>query len=106
MGTERTASPALEAFIDKTIELAKGRGYNPTTFIGMTRSGDRPSVGVVKSLALKGAGRPGGGWSNLWGILSTDRWAWFIRAKAGIKYKKPTSVVETYKTTYRHKADI
>jgi hypothetical protein len=35
MGTERTASPALEAFIDKTIELAKARGYNPTTFIGM-----------------------------------------------------------------------
>jgi len=30
MGTERSASPALEAFIDKTIELAKGRGYNPT----------------------------------------------------------------------------
>jgi hypothetical protein len=35
MGTERAASPALEAFIDKTIELAKGRGYNPTIFIGM-----------------------------------------------------------------------
>jgi hypothetical protein len=35
MGTERTASPALESFIDKTIELAKGRGYNPATFIGM-----------------------------------------------------------------------
>jgi hypothetical protein len=35
MGTERIASPALEAFIDKTIELAKERGYNPTTFVGM-----------------------------------------------------------------------
>jgi hypothetical protein len=37
MGTERTASPALEAFIDKSIELAKERGYNPTIFIGMRR---------------------------------------------------------------------
>jgi hypothetical protein len=35
MGTERTASPALEAFIDKSIDLAKERGYNPTIFIGM-----------------------------------------------------------------------
>jgi hypothetical protein len=32
---KRTASPALEAFIDKTIEPAKERGYNPTIFIGM-----------------------------------------------------------------------
>jgi hypothetical protein len=37
MGTERTASPALEAFIDKTIELARERGYNPIIFIGMRR---------------------------------------------------------------------
>ena len=37
MGTERTASPALEAFIDKSIKLAKERGYNPTIFIGMRR---------------------------------------------------------------------
>ena len=37
MGTERTASPALEAFIDKSIELAKERGYNPGIFIGMRR---------------------------------------------------------------------
>jgi hypothetical protein len=37
MGTERTASPGLEAFIDKTIELAKARGYVPTIFIGMRR---------------------------------------------------------------------
>jgi hypothetical protein len=35
MSTERTASPALEAFIDKSIDLAKERGYNPTIFIGM-----------------------------------------------------------------------
>ena len=35
MGTERKASPALEAFIDRTIELAKERGYNPTVFRGM-----------------------------------------------------------------------
>ena len=31
-----------------------------------------------------------GGWSNLWGTIAADRWAWFIRAKAGIKSKKPT----------------
>jgi hypothetical protein len=37
MGTNRTASPALEAFIDKSIELAKARRYNPTVFIGMRR---------------------------------------------------------------------
>jgi len=37
MGTERIASPALEAFIDRTIELAKARGYIPTIFIGMRR---------------------------------------------------------------------
>ena len=37
MATQRTASPALEAFIDKTIELARERGYNPTVFQGMRR---------------------------------------------------------------------
>jgi len=37
MGTERTASPALEAFIGKSIDLAKERGYNPATFVGMRR---------------------------------------------------------------------
>ncbi len=37
MGTERTASPALEAFIGKSVELAKERGYNPAIFIGMRR---------------------------------------------------------------------
>jgi hypothetical protein len=37
MGTKPTASPALEAFIDKSIELAKERGYNPAVFIGMRR---------------------------------------------------------------------
>ena len=35
MGTKATASPALEAFIDKSIELAKERGYNPAVFIAM-----------------------------------------------------------------------
>ena len=35
MGTKRTASPALEAFVDEAIKLAKGQGYNPTIFIGM-----------------------------------------------------------------------
>ncbi len=37
MGTKRTASPALEAFIDNSIELAKQRGYNPAVFVGMRR---------------------------------------------------------------------
>jgi hypothetical protein len=37
MASERTASSALEAFIDRGIELAKARGYNPTVFIGMRR---------------------------------------------------------------------
>ena len=37
MGTKRTASPALEAFIDKSIELAKQREYNPAIFVGMRR---------------------------------------------------------------------
>jgi hypothetical protein len=37
MGAKRTASAALEAFIDKSIELAKERGYNPAVFIGMRR---------------------------------------------------------------------
>jgi hypothetical protein len=37
MGADRTASPALEAFIDEAIKLAKECGYNPTKFIGMRR---------------------------------------------------------------------
>ena len=37
MGTKRTASPDLEAFIDNSIELAKQREYNPTVFVGMRR---------------------------------------------------------------------
>jgi hypothetical protein len=37
MGTKRTASPALEAFIDKSIELAKEREYNPAVFVAMRR---------------------------------------------------------------------
>jgi hypothetical protein len=35
MGAKRPASPALEAFIDEGIKLAKQRGYNPTIFVGM-----------------------------------------------------------------------
>ena len=35
MGAKRPASPALEAFIDEDIKLAKQRGYNPTIFVGM-----------------------------------------------------------------------
>jgi len=35
--TKRPASPGLEAFIDKTIELVKARGCNPAVFIGMRR---------------------------------------------------------------------
>ena len=45
MGTERIASAALEAFIDKTIELAKERGYNPTVFRGM-----RAQHGTVQAI--------------------------------------------------------
>jgi hypothetical protein len=37
MKTERVASAALEAFIDKAIEFAKERKYNPTIFQGMRR---------------------------------------------------------------------
>jgi|SRR5579863_1264125 len=37
MGTDRPASPSLEAFIDETIKLAKARGYSPTIFVGMRR---------------------------------------------------------------------
>jgi hypothetical protein len=35
MGTDRVASPGLEAFIDETLERAKARGYVPT--VGMRR---------------------------------------------------------------------
>jgi hypothetical protein len=35
MPAKRPASPELEAFVDETIRLSKGRGYNPTTFVGM-----------------------------------------------------------------------
>jgi hypothetical protein len=37
MVNEQVASPALEAFIDESIRLAKVRGYNPTVFQGMRR---------------------------------------------------------------------
>jgi len=35
MRPERAASVGLEAFIDRSIELAKARKYIPTVFIGM-----------------------------------------------------------------------
>jgi hypothetical protein len=37
VGADRVASPGLEAFIDKSIELSKARGYNPSVFMGMRR---------------------------------------------------------------------
>jgi hypothetical protein len=37
MGFDRVASPELEAFIDRMLELAKPRGYVPTIFISMRR---------------------------------------------------------------------
>lgn len=37
MGVPRTATPALEAFIDEMLKLARARGYVPTIFIGMRR---------------------------------------------------------------------
>ena len=49
----------------------------------------------------------GGGWSNLCGTIAADRWAWFIRKNSGLKKtKRPTSVVESYKTTYGHKVVV
>jgi hypothetical protein len=52
IGTERTASFALEAFIDKSIELAKERGYNPTIFIGMRRQ--HGPLDAIKRLVQSG----------------------------------------------------
>src|SRR5258705_5946760 len=49
----------------------------------------------------------GGGWSNLGAIFPADRWAWFIGKKFALFQKRnPTSVVESYKTAYRHKHAI
>jgi hypothetical protein len=45
MRSERTTSPGLEAFIDKTIELAKARGYVPSIFIAM-----RHQCGTVEAI--------------------------------------------------------
>ncbi len=52
--------------------------------------GEAPGDGVVKSLGLVQGGPVG--------LVHTQNF--------GIEFEKPTSVVETYKTTYRHKADI
>jgi hypothetical protein len=52
MGSERIASPALEAFIDKSIELAMKRGYNPTIFIGMRHQ--HGTVDAIERLVQSG----------------------------------------------------
>jgi hypothetical protein len=49
----------------------------------------------------------GGGCSNLWAAFGADRWASFTRKNSGLKKtKRPTSVVESYKTTYGHKVVV
>jgi hypothetical protein len=49
----------------------------------------------------------GGGCSNLWNSSASDRWSSFTRKNSGFKKnKRPTSVVESYKTTYGHKAVV
>src|SRR5258708_31308984 len=49
----------------------------------------------------------GGGWSNLWRLSAPDRWASFTRKNSGLKKtKRPTSVVESYRTTYGHKVVV
>jgi hypothetical protein len=49
----------------------------------------------------------GGGWSILWRNEDADRWGSFTRKNSGFKKnKRPTSVVESYKTTYGHKAVV
>jgi hypothetical protein len=54
--------------------------------------------------------RPGrlvGGWANLWRFEHGDRWSSFTRKNSGFeKNKRPTSVVESYRTTYGHKAVV
>jgi hypothetical protein len=35
MPAKKLASPGLEAFVDEAMRLARERGYNPTTFVGM-----------------------------------------------------------------------
>src|SRR5260221_1785509 len=56
---------------------------------------------------VPGVAQGGGGWVNLWGYLSSDRWASFTRKNSGLKKtKRPTSVVESYKTTYGHKVVV
>src|ERR1700732_4453208 len=49
----------------------------------------------------------GWGWSNLWSLSARDRWSSITRKNSGFKKtKRPTSVVESYKTTYGHKAVV
>ncbi|WP_438279210.1 hypothetical protein [Nitrobacter sp.] len=52
MGTERIGSPTLEAFIDKSIELSKARGYNPVIFTRMRRQ--RGTIEAIERLVLSG----------------------------------------------------
>jgi hypothetical protein len=48
-----------------------------------------PALYFFKSRYLTWPPRRGGGWPNLWGTLTTDRWAWFIRAKLELNTKSP-----------------
>jgi len=49
----------------------------------------------------------GWGWSNLWSLSARDRWSSFTRKNSSFKKtKRPTSVVESYKTTYGHKVVV
>jgi len=49
----------------------------------------------------------GWGWSNLWSLRAPDRWSSFTRKNSVLKKtKRPTSVVESYKTTYGHKVVV
>ena len=45
MTDKKEASPALEAFIDEGIRLARARGYHPTIFIGM-----RHQLGTLQAI--------------------------------------------------------
>jgi hypothetical protein len=61
---------------------------------------------MTKSECVRSSPR-GGGWSNLRSLLAQDRWSSFTRKNSGFeKNKRPTSVVESYKTTYGHKVVV
>lgn len=48
----RTASPALEAFIDEGIKLSIERDYHPTIFVGMRR--DYGTIDAIERLVQTG----------------------------------------------------